>query len=147
MPSSSALSSLAGKLCKVASPSPLPLSSGSCRCFSVQAKSKKVPKAELKTTTEPEPEPEPKPKPEPRGGAQILYRVSSSLAPILQTSETTRPDALKRVWDYIKAHKLQSSTEKSQILCDPPLKKAFGRDNVKVSEVLKYLSPHLSRKI
>ncbi|KAI5075688.1 hypothetical protein GOP47_0009764 [Adiantum capillus-veneris] len=82
--------------------------------------SNKVPKDELKNTLERDP------KLELRGGSQSLYRVSSSLAPILQTSETTSPHALKRVWDYIKVHKLQTSTEKSQILCDPLLKKAFG---------------------
>ncbi|MCO5566981.1 hypothetical protein L7F22_020664 [Adiantum nelumboides] len=154
MPSSSAFSALASKLCKVTSPS---LSSASYRCFSVKVKSKRVvrSKAEAEAESTPKPklepeaesEPKPKPKPQLRGATHVLYRISSSLAPVLQTSETTRPDALKRVWDYIKAHKLQSSTEKSQIVCDPALKKAFGQENLKVSEVLKYLSPHLSRKV
>lgn len=152
MPSSSALFFLAGKLCKATSRSPLPLSSAPFRCFSVKGKSKKMdreiqPKSEPKLEPEPELEPKPKSKPKATGGAQLLYRISSNLAPVLQTSETTRPDALKRIWDYIKSHNLQSSTEKSQIVCDSALKKAFGQDNLKVSEVLKYLSPHLSRKV
>ncbi|KAH7365283.1 hypothetical protein KP509_18G018500 [Ceratopteris richardii] len=150
MQSSSSLSSLAGELLrKAASSIRLDLPSASCRRFSAKVKGKKAeaegqlnPNSKPKSKSESE-----KVKPRLSGSALITYRVSASLAPVLQTSETTRPDALKRIWAYIKAHKLQSDTEKTRIMCDPALKKAFGQDDLKVNEVLKYLNPHLSRKV
>ncbi|KAH7365284.1 hypothetical protein KP509_18G018600 [Ceratopteris richardii] len=150
MQTSSSLSFLAGKLLrKPALSTGLNVPYASCRCFAAKAKAKRAEtEGQVNSDSKLKSETESKTlKPKLPGSAQITYRVSSSLASVLQTSETTRPDALKRIWAYIKAHKLQSDTEKARILCDTALKKAFGQDSLKVNEVLKYLSSHLSRKV
>ena len=36
-----------------------------------------------------------------------VCKLSPALSDVLEVSEATRTEALKKIWDYIKAHKLQ----------------------------------------
>lgn len=74
-----------------------------------------------------------------------VLKVSSSLARIIGSSSSTRPDGLKKVWDYIRVNKLQNPTNKREILPNAELRSVMNSDVVKFTEVLKYISPHFEK--
>lgn len=104
-----------------------------------------------KSAAKPKAKPKPKPKPDslakkktPRTtGIFKATTVSPALAQFLGTGETTRTDAVKEVWTYVKSHDLQNPADKREIFCDEKLKQIFeGKDKVGFLEVTKLLSTH-----
>ena len=55
----------------------------------------------------------------------------------------SRSEAVRKVWDYIKARNLQNPENRREILADDALRKVFGKDKVTMFEMNKYLSQHL----
>lgn len=51
---------------------------------------------------------------------------SAKLAAVIGAGKVTRPQAVKKVWAYIKAHKLQDKKNKRMINADAKLKPLFG---------------------
>lgn len=51
---------------------------------------------------------------------------SAKLAAVIGSGSVTRPQAVKKVWAYIKAHKLQDKKNKRMINADAKLKPLFG---------------------
>ena len=51
---------------------------------------------------------------------------------------------VSKVWEYIKANKLQNPQDGREILADGALKKVFGKDKVTMFEMNKHLAQHLS---
>jgi upstream activation factor subunit UAF30 len=68
---------------------------------------------------------------------------SKELAAIVGAEQLPRSQAVSKVWDYIKKHKLQNPENKREIVADDKLKKVFGRDKVTMFEMNKYLAQHL----
>ncbi|WP_448581838.1 SWIB/MDM2 domain-containing protein [Thermaurantiacus sp.] len=68
---------------------------------------------------------------------------SDELAAIVGKEPVARGEAVKRVWDYIKANNLQDSKDKRRINADATLKRVFGRDSCTMFEMNKYLAKHL----
>jgi chromatin remodeling complex protein RSC6 len=69
---------------------------------------------------------------------------SPELAAVVGSAPLPRPEAVSRVWDYIKKHRLQNPQNKREIMADNKLKAVFGgRNKVTTSEINKYLSEHL----
>ncbi|XP_010485702.1 PREDICTED: protein TRI1-like [Camelina sativa] len=105
-------------------------------------------KPAAKTKTKPKPKPKAKSdspaKKTPRStGIFKVTPVSPVLAQFLGTGETTRTDAIKGIWTYIKSHDLQNPADKREIFCDETLKLIFeGKDKVGFLEISKLLSPH-----
>ncbi|RID64564.1 hypothetical protein BRARA_E03492 [Brassica rapa] len=103
-----------------------------------------------KSAAKPKAKPKPKSKPDslakktPRTtGIFKATPVSPALAHFLGTGETTRTDAVKEVWTYVKSHDLQNPADKREIFCDEKLKQIFeGKDKVGFLEVTKLLSTH-----
>jgi DNA topoisomerase-1 len=71
---------------------------------------------------------------------QRAKRLSPELQAIVGAAELSRPEVIKRVWDYIKAHNCQDPKNKRLIVPDGPLAKLFGSkaplDMMKLSGVL-----------
>lgn len=60
--------------------------------------------------------------------------------------ELTRPQVVKKLWDYIKSNELQNPDKRTEILCDDALKRIFeDREMVTAFSMMKYLSAHLTR--
>ena len=56
-----------------------------------------------------------------------------------------RTEVVGKVWEYIKANKLRSRTNKREILADDKLQPVFGgKDKVSMFEMNKHFAPHLS---
>ncbi|XP_044483081.1 upstream activation factor subunit UAF30-like isoform X2 [Mangifera indica] len=69
--------------------------------------------------------------------------ISPTLARFLGASESSRADAVRKIWTHIKTHNLQNPQNKREIICDAKLKAIFdGKDTVGFLEIGKLLSPH-----
>ncbi|MDR2990628.1 MAG: SWIB/MDM2 domain-containing protein [Burkholderiaceae bacterium] len=69
---------------------------------------------------------------------------SPALAAIVGTQPLPRTEVTKKVWDYIKANKLQDSANKRNINADAKLKEIFKKSQVTMFEMTKLISQHLS---
>ncbi len=69
---------------------------------------------------------------------------SSDLAVVVGSRALPRTEATKKVWDYIKKHKLQDNKNKRNINADAALSKVFGgKKTVNMFEMTKHVSKHL----
>ena len=70
---------------------------------------------------------------------------SSSLAAVVGSKAIPRTEAVKKIWVYIKANKLQDSKNRRMINADEKLKPVFGgKSQVSMFDMAKHLSKHLS---
>jgi len=74
---------------------------------------------------------------------QKPLQPSPQLAEIVGSAPIARGQVVSKVWDYIRAHKLQNPANKREILADAKLKAVFGRDKCTMFEMNKYLAQHL----
>lgn len=69
---------------------------------------------------------------------------SETLAAVIGAKPITRPQATKKVWDYIKENDLQDSKNKRMINADEKLKELFdGEDQISMFQLAKYMSKNL----
>ncbi len=69
---------------------------------------------------------------------------SAILAAVVGSNPLPRTDVTKKVWDYIKKHKLQDAVNKRNINADDKLKAVFGgKKTVSRFEMTKLISGHL----
>jgi chromatin remodeling complex protein RSC6 len=79
-----------------------------------------------------------------RGGLAKPVTPSADLAKIVGPGQLTRAEVTKKVWDYIKANRLQDQQNKRQINADANLRIIFGgKDQVSMFEMTKLVSNHL----
>ena len=69
---------------------------------------------------------------------------SAVLAAVVGANPLPRTDVTKKVWDYIKKHKLQDAVNRRNINADDKLKAVFGgKKTVSMFEMTKLISGHL----
>ena len=69
---------------------------------------------------------------------------SQELAAIVGSAPLPRPEVVSKVWEYIKANKLQNPQNKREIMADEKLQAVFGGKNkVSMFEMNKHLAQHL----
>lgn len=67
-----------------------------------------------------------------------------ALAAIVGSQPIPRTEVIKRIWDYIREHKLQDPNDKRTIVADDKLRKVFnGKDRVSMFEMTKLVNGHL----
>ena len=70
---------------------------------------------------------------------------SAALAEVVGNKAMPRTEVVKKLWNYIKANKLQDAKNKRMINADAKLKPIFsGKGQVSMFEMGKHLSKHLS---
>ncbi|WP_408099237.1 SWIB/MDM2 domain-containing protein [Peredibacter sp. HCB2-198] len=69
---------------------------------------------------------------------------SAELADVIGANPIARTEAVKLVWDYIKANNLQNPANKRNILADAKLSKVFGKNEVTMFELTGLLGKHLN---
>ena len=77
------------------------------------------------------------------GGIHAPVPVSKDLAAIIGDGPMPRSEVTKKIWDYVKAHKLQKEGDKRTIVADEKLKKIFGKPEASMFEMTKFVSAHL----
>jgi chromatin remodeling complex protein RSC6 len=69
---------------------------------------------------------------------------SADLAAVVGSKPLPRTQAVKKMWDYIRANKLQDAKNRRMINADAKLKAVFGgKTQVSMFDMAKHLSKHL----
>jgi upstream activation factor subunit UAF30 len=68
---------------------------------------------------------------------------SAQLAAIIGDKPMPRTEVTKKVWEYIKANKLQDAAKKTMINADAKLKEIFMKAQVSMFEMTKLINGHL----
>ena len=77
-------------------------------------------------------------------GLSAPLTVTPQMAEIVGGKPLPRTQIIKKIWDYIKANKLQDKTNKRMINADAKLKAVFGgKAQVSMFDMAKHLSNHL----
>ena len=70
---------------------------------------------------------------------------SADLSAVIGNKPVPRTEAVKKIWAYIKANKLQDAKNKRMINADAKLKPVFGgKSQASMFEMAKFLNNHLS---
>jgi chromatin remodeling complex protein RSC6 len=69
---------------------------------------------------------------------------SPALAAVIGDKPVPRTEVTKKVWDYIKANKLQDAAKRTMINADAKLKEIFKKGQVSMFEMTKLINGHLS---
>ncbi len=67
---------------------------------------------------------------------------SPELAEVVGPEPKPRTEITKRLWVYIKKHKLQDSADRRMINADEKLRPVFGKDQVSMFEMTKIIGSH-----
>jgi len=69
---------------------------------------------------------------------------SAALAPVVGSKPLPRTEVTKKLWAYIKKHKLQDKKNRRMINADPTLKAVFaGKASVNMFDMTKLVGKHL----
>ena len=101
----------------------------------------KAPKAETKAAAKPAKKAA-APKKAPAGLTKPV-QPSKELGAIVGHEALPRTQVIAKVWDHIRAHKLQNPENKQEIIADAKLKVLFGKEKATMFEMNKLLSPHM----
>jgi upstream activation factor subunit UAF30 len=108
---------------------------------STETKTAKAPKADKARSSKVEPVSKEGQKP---NALQKLLQPSKELAAVVGAEPLPRGEVVSKVWDYIKKHELQNPENRREILADDNLEAVFGKKNVTMFEMNKYLTQHLT---
>jgi upstream activation factor subunit UAF30 len=85
-----------------------------------------------------------KPKRTPNAAFMKPMNIGDALHAIVGSSPLPRTEVTKKVWEYIKKHKLQDPNAKRNINADASLQKVFGgKKTVDMFEMTKMINQHL----
>ncbi|KAL2132772.1 hypothetical protein VTI74DRAFT_3396 [Chaetomium olivicolor] len=84
-----------------------------------------------------------KPKRKAGGGFQKPFNLSYPLAELCGESQLSRPQVVKKLWNYIKGNGLQDPNDKRQIICDDKLQAVFKQDKINMFSMNKLLGNQL----
>merc|ERR1712243_269816 len=84
----------------------------------------------------------------PKGsGLTKALNLSTELADLLgvkKGEQLSRPEVVKRLWAYLKEHKLQDADNKQYFTPDKKMEPIFGTEEVRAFGMAKFLKPHLT---
>lgn len=74
---------------------------------------------------------------------KMTYTLSAPLAAVCGAKSATRPEVVKKVWAYIKRHKLQDTRNRRMINPDKKLGAVLGSRQINMLKMAGALSKHL----
>jgi upstream activation factor subunit UAF30 len=77
--------------------------------------------------------------------AHAPLKPSPQLEILGSPSPISRPQVAKKVWAYVKKHKLQDPNKRREIVADDKLKQVFGKARLDMFQMTKAISKHLSK--
>lgn len=75
---------------------------------------------------------------------KIFRTPTPGLATVIGPDPIRRPEALAKVWDYIRRHALQAEVDRRIIIADPNLVAAFGLERVSMHDLNRLVKARLS---
>ena len=79
------------------------------------------------------------------GLTQTTYSLSPELQEIVGSRKLTRPQAVKKIWDYIKSHKCQDTRNRRMINPDKKLAEVIGKKPIDMLKLAGCLSRHIQK--
>lgn len=76
-------------------------------------------------------------------GIQKPMMLSEPLSELLGETQLSRPQCVKKIWEYVKERDLQDPNDKRQIRCDEPMRAVFKQDRVHMFTMNKILNQNL----
>jgi chromatin remodeling complex protein RSC6 len=77
------------------------------------------------------------------GLTQTTYSLSPELQAVVGAKSLTRPQVVKKLWAYIKAHKCQDTKNRRLIVPDKKLCEVIGKKPVDMLKLAGLLSKHI----
>jgi upstream activation factor subunit UAF30 len=113
--------------------------------MATKTKKKAAPKKAAKKSAAKKAAPKKKSARKPSAAFMKPLTPSSALAAVVGSKPLARTEAVKKIWVYIKANKLQDAKNRRMINADDKLKPVFGGKNqVSMFDMAKHLSKNLS---
>ncbi|KAG9849415.1 SWIB-domain-containing protein, partial [Aureobasidium melanogenum] len=116
-----------------------PTRAGATRKAAPVKRKKKTP-AKVKDGSDVETNGEPKPR---TGGFHKPMNLSEPLSALLGETQLSRPQTVKKIWEYVKSKDLQDPSDKRQIVCDDAMRAVFKTDRVHMFTMNKILNQNL----
>lgn len=66
-----------------------------------------------------------------------------SSGPLANFAQLSRPQTVKKVWQYIRENELQDPSDRRQIRCDDAMRAVFKQDRVHMFTMTKILNQNL----
>lgn len=79
------------------------------------------------------------------GLTTMMYGLSDELAAIVGAKKMTRPQVVKKVWAYIKAHKCQDTKNRRMVCPDKTLATVLGPRPIDMLKMAGALSKHIKK--
>jgi chromatin remodeling complex protein RSC6 len=79
------------------------------------------------------------------GLTQQTYTLSNELQAIVGSGKMTRPQIVKKLWVYIKAHKCQDTKNRRMICPDKKLSEVIGKKPVDMLKLAGHLNKHIKK--
>jgi chromatin remodeling complex protein RSC6 len=77
----------------------------------------------------------------------MKYKPDAALAAVIGATPATRGQITKKIWEYIKKHKLQDKNDGRIIHCDAKLKKVFGgKGKIGMLEIAGHVGKHITKQ-
>jgi len=76
----------------------------------------------------------------------MTYCVSESLQAVVGAKTLTRPQIVKKMWVYIKKHKLQDAHNRRMINPDNKLGAVIGKKSVDMLKLATHINKHIKKK-
>ncbi len=108
-------------------------------------KKKAAKKTKAKKTSKPKKKAAPKKARKKSGLTQITYGLSEELQAVVGSRQLTRPQVVKKLWEYIKAKKCQDTKNKRMIVPDEKLSKIIGHKPVDMLKLATHLNKHIKK--
>ena len=80
----------------------------------------------------------------PRAATTGTLTPSPALAAVIGDAPTSRPQAIKKLWEYITAHNLQDPKDKRTIVADDKLRAVLGADSIGMFKLAGIVGQHVS---
>ncbi|KAF2994852.1 hypothetical protein E8E13_003898 [Curvularia kusanoi] len=78
-----------------------------------------------------------------KGGFHKPMALSPALSALLNETQLSRPQTVKKIWEYVKERDLQDPADKRQIRCDDAMRAVFKSDRVHMFTMNKILNQNL----
>ncbi|KAF2242728.1 SWIB/MDM2 domain-containing protein [Trematosphaeria pertusa] len=78
-----------------------------------------------------------------KGGFHKPMALSPALSELLGETQLSRPQTVKKIWEYVKERDLQDPNDKRQIRCDEAMRAVFKTDRVHMFTMNKILNQNL----
>lgn len=79
------------------------------------------------------------------GLTTMTYSVSAELAAVVGSGKLTRPQIIKKLWQYIKAHKCQDAKKRRIINPDAKLSAVLGKKPIDMLKMAGALNKHIKK--